>query len=232
MKKYNKLLILIIMAVLIVSLFLSRGLAQKQTLYWGSENRDVRTLQWKLQQWGYYNGVVDGRFGRETHEAVMSFQIKNRLRVDGIVGSETWEALGYKGTTSLPSFNTATAAGTYGIRDSDVQLLAHLVHAEAGAEPYEGQVAVAAVLLNRVEDPAFPNTISGVIYQPLAFESVSNGFFNTAPTQQNITAARAALNGWDPTYGALFFWNPSKPVNRWIWSRKTVRTIGEHIFAY
>ncbi|MFW5986195.1 MAG: spore cortex-lytic enzyme, partial [Halanaerobiales bacterium] len=185
----------------------------------------------KLLQWGYYNGGVDGVYGSDTYRAVITFQRKNRLRVDGIVGPQTWNALGYRGMGST-SDNAVSTAGNSGVsRSNDVQLIARLVHAEARGEPYEGQVAVAAVLLNRVESASFPNSVSSVIYQPLAFESVANGQFNLPPTQQNLKAARSALNGWDPTHGAVFFWNPSKPVNRWIWSRQIVRRIGSHVFA-
>lgn len=113
----------------------------------------------------------------------------------------------------------------------DRYLLARLVHAEAEAEPYSGKVAVAAVILNRIENPKFPNTLAGVIYQPLAFESVANGRIYTTPSSEAIKAAGDAINGWDPTGGALFFWNPSKPVSRWIWSRRIITRIGRHVFA-
>lgn len=113
----------------------------------------------------------------------------------------------------------------------DRYLLARLVHAEAEAEPYSGKVAVAAVILNRIENPKFPNTLAGVIYQPLAFESVANGRIYTTPSSEAIKAAGDAIHGWDPTGGALFFWNPSKPVSRWIWSRRIITRIGRHVFA-
>ena len=221
------LILLIMIGLLLFSLYYTNSTSARRVLYFGSNNSDVKLLQWKLSQWGYYDRRIDGLYGSSTWKAVRNFQWKNGLRVDGIVGSETWAALGYSFATQ-----TAQAAGSAVNRDDNVELLARLVHAEARGEPYEGQVAVAAVLLNRVQSPSFPNSISGVIYQPLAFESVANGQFNLPPTNQNLKAARAAMNGWDPTYGSLFFWNPSKPVNRWIWSRQTVRTIGGHIFAY
>nr|WP_226984178.1 spore cortex-lytic enzyme [Halothermothrix orenii] len=201
--------------------------AARPTLYWGTSGSNVRLVQWKLQQWGYYEGRIDGYFGPETSEAVREFQRKNGLRVDGLVGPQTWAALGYEARPTTYARQTAAAVS----RNDDVQLLARLVHAEARGEPYRGQVAIAAVVLNRVESPSFPNSLSGVIYQPLAFESVANGQINLPPTQENLRAARAALNGWDPTYGCLFFWNPSKPVSRWIWSRRVVTTIGSHVFA-
>ncbi|HEY8391607.1 MAG TPA: cell wall hydrolase [Capillibacterium sp.] len=125
-----------------------------------------------------------------------------------------------------------SAGGGRGSRAGvDRYLLARLVHAEAEAEPYSGKVAVAAVLLNRIESPRFPNTLAGVVYQPLAFESVANGRIYTNPSSEAIKAAGDAINGWDPTGGALFFWNPSKPVSRWIWSRRIIARIGKHVFA-
>ena len=115
---------------------------------------------------------------------------------------------------------------------NEVQLLARIIAAEARGEPLAGQVAVGAVILNRMQDPAFPNTLSGVIFQPNAFESVSNGlFYRRSPTNQEIRAALTALNGWDPTYGSIYFWEPAKSTSRWIWSRQVVRRIGGHLFA-
>jgi len=117
-------------------------------------------------------------------------------------------------------------------RAGDSNLLARLVSAEAEGEPYQGMVAVAAVMLNRVKDSKFPNTTSGVIFQPGAFESVSNGLiWQRSPSNQAVSAARDALNGYDPTYGCLFFWNPSKPVSGWIWGRSIAVRIGKHVFA-
>ena len=131
---------------------------------------------------------------------------------------------------TIPTQTTARAAG--GSRAGmDRYLLARLVHAEAEAEPYSGKVAVAAVILNRVESPKFPNTLAGVVYQPLAFESVANGRIYTNPSSDAIKAAGDAINGWDPTGGALYFWNPSKPVSRWIWSRRIIARIGRHVFG-
>lgn len=115
----------------------------------------------------------------------------------------------------------------------ELNLLARLIAAEAGDEPYEGQVAVGAVVLNRVRSPLFPDTISGVIYEPWAFESVYNGLiWQVADLDYPFRAAADALNGWDPTYGALFFWNPYKPVSGWIWSRPIITQIGDHVFAF
>ncbi len=205
--------------------------AAQPTLNWGSEGTSVRVLQRKLLAWGYYDGQVDGTYGPDTYRAIIEFQSKNRIRVDGIVGPETWGALGYEWSENRRP-QVVRAAGSRGVsRSNDVEMIARLVHAEARAEPYEGQVAVAAVLLNRVNSASFPNSVSGVIYQPLAFESVANGQFNLPPTEENRKAARSAINGWDPTHGSLFFWNPSKPVSKWIWSRRIVRRIGAHVFG-
>ena len=221
------LLFLVILLLGINILYVQRGDTARRVLYWGMRNNDVGILQRKLDQWGYYDGSIDYVYGGQTLEAVREFQRKNNLRVDGIVGRQTWAALGYETNRSVTTASSGSVS-----RNDKVQLVARLIHAEARGEPYVGQVAVGAVLLNRVEDPAFPNSVSGVIYQPLAFESVANGQFNLPPTNENVRAARAAMNGWDPVYGATFFWNPSKPVNNWIWSRQTVKTIGSHIFAH
>lgn len=209
--------------------------AQRSTLYWGSRGQDVKTVQWRLLQWGYYNGKVDGVFGADTSAAVRSFQRKNGLTPDGVVGPTTWAALGYQGGATPArrppaSRATSTQAGI-NKHSRDLNLLAQAVRAEAEGEPYTGQVAVAAVILNRVEHSSFPNTIAGVIFQPGAFESVSNGTIHRAPLKENIRAARDALNGWDPTHGAIFFWEPRKSTSKWIWSRKIHTTIGNHVFA-
>ncbi len=204
----------------------------RPTLAWGSRGADVRLVQEKLRQWGYYKGAVDGVYGRQTYAAVQLFQRRNGLSADGVVGRATYEALGINyftagGTTT--GGTTVSRGG--GATSNDVRLLAQLVRGEAEAEPYTGMVAVAAVCLNRVSSSQFPNTVAGVVYQPGAFETVSNGRINLAPSDVHLRAARDAVNGWDPTYGALFFWNPSKPVNAWIWSRRITLRIGRHVFA-
>lgn len=204
-------------------------LGQRETLYWGSSGSDVRLCQSKLSQWGYYKGSVDGVYGSETARAVREFQRKNGLTVDGVVGPETWAALGY---STARAAAPVTPVSTAGVSQGDnVELLARLISAEARGEPYIGQVAVGAVLLNRLESPSFPNTLAGVIYQPGAFESVSNGQINLAPTAEARRAANDALSGWDPTYGCLYFYNPAKTSNAFIWSRKIVIKIGKHNFA-
>ena len=220
--------LLVVLLVVVVFLAFNNFSCARQLLYWGSSNQDVRIVQRRLQQWGYYDGPISGVFAERTWRAVRTFQNRNGLRVDGIVGPETWAALGY--TYQGQSETRAAASPAVNQRD-DVYQLARIIHAEARGEPYEGQVAVGAVMLNRVRDPAFPNSLTGVIYQPLAFESVADGQYMLAPDQSSVRAAREALNGWDPTYGAIYFWNPGKPVNPWVWTRDTVRTIGNHVFA-
>ncbi|MFP4662271.1 MAG: spore cortex-lytic enzyme [Halanaerobiales bacterium] len=224
--------IIVMVIIVVTAVYLPEAQAAQPTLSWGSSGTSVRVLQRKLLEWGYFEGRVDGTYGPATYRAVIDFQRKNRIRVDGVVGRETWGALGYRWSGSAGSQPRAVRTSGRGVsRNNDVEMIARLIHAEARAEPFEGQVAVAAVLLNRVNSPSFPNTVSGVIYQPLAFESVANGQFNLPPNDQNRKAARSAINGWDPTHGSLFFWNPSKPVSKWIWSRRIVRRIGEHVFG-
>ena len=182
----------------------------------GLTTSQVRTVQTKLKNWGYYTGSVDGIYGSKTRAAVIKFQKKNNLVADGIVGSKTAAALGM-------SLSKQTS--------NDLYLLAKCIHAEARGEPYAGQVAVGAVILNRVKNPNFPNTISGVIYQPYAFTAVADGQINLEPNQTAYNAARDALNGWDPSYGAIYYFNPATATSSWIWSRKIVVTIGKHNFA-
>lgn len=183
-----------------------------------------RTIQTKLKRWGYYTGNVDGIYGPLTREAVRYFQRKNGLSVDGIVGPQTAAALGM--TLSSGSFSSSSS-----ISSSDLNLLARCVYAEARGESYVGQVAIAAVVLNRVESPSFPNTIAGVIYQPYAFTAVNDGQINLTPNSTAYKAAQDALNGWDPTYGAIYYYNPATATSSWIWSRQTTVTIGNHVFA-
>lgn len=183
----------------------------------------TKTVQTKLKQWGYYAGAVDGIFGPKTKEAVKYFQRKNGLTVDGIVGKKTAAAMGISLSTSGSSSTLQSS--------SDLNLLAKIVYAEARGEPYTGQVAIAAVVLNRVKSASFPNTISGVIYQPYAFTAVNDGQINLTPNNTAYKAAQDALNGWDPTYGCVFYYNPKTATSSWIWSRKTVVTIGNHVFC-
>ncbi|WP_374713134.1 spore cortex-lytic enzyme [Symbiobacterium terraclitae] len=220
-----------IVAVLLVITFPWNAQAQaRATLRWGSRGNDVCVAQRRLKAWGYYTGAVDCIYGRLTYAAVTLFQKRNGLTVDGVVGPETWAALGYWGGApgGGAAAQTTQAAGS---REGERDLLARVVSAEAKGEPYEGQVAVAAVILNRVRDSRFPNTLAGVVYQTHAFESVTNGTIYSPATPSAIRAAQDALNGWDPSGGALFFWNPAKASSGWIWSRPVVKRIGNHVFA-
>lgn len=185
--------------------------------YWGSSGDEVIQIQKKLKQWGYYDGSVDGSYGNKTYQAVRKFQAKNGLTVDGVAGTKTLEALGI-------STGKSTA-------NNNVNLLARAISGEARGEPYEGQVAVGAVILNRVNSSQFPNTISGVIYQSGAFDSVKDGQINMEPTSTAVKAAQDALSGWDPTGGCIYFFNPATSTSKWIWSRPIVKTIGKHCFA-
>lgn len=185
---------------------------------YGSRGTEVRLIQQRLKNWGYYKGSVDGIFGSATLSAVKSFQRKNGLKVDGIVGKQTLAALGISSTTSSYSSN-------------DEYLLARMISAEARGEPYLGQVAVGAVILNRVESPSFPNTISGVIYQKGAFTAINDGQWNQAIASSAWSAAREALAGNDPTGGAVYYYNPNKTSNKFMFSRPVITVIGSHRFC-
>lgn len=189
---------------------------------YGSRGEEVRTIQTKLKRWGYYNGNIDGIYGSQTLEAVKYFQRKNGLVVDGIAGTKTLQAMGI--------FNSSGNTGSSS-NSSDLNLLSRLVYGEARGEPYAGQVAVAAVVLNRVKNSNFPNTIAGVIYQNGAFSVVNDGQINLSPNSTAKKAAQDALNGWDPSYGSIYYFNPSTATNKWIWSRPHVVTIGKHRFC-
>jgi len=189
---------------------------------YGSRGTEVRTIQEKLKRWGYYSGSVDGIYGSQTVSAVKSFQKKNGLTVDGIAGTQTLKAMGITSSSSSSSSSN---------NSSNVNLLARVVYGEARGEPYTGQVAVAAVVLNRVKSSKFPNTISGVVYQSGAFDAVADGQINMTPDTTAKKAAQDALNGWDPSYGAIYYFNPSTATNKWIWSRPMTVTIGKHRFC-
>ena len=189
----------------------------------GSTGDDVSAVQKRLKQWGYYSGAVDGIFGYATERAVKWFQEKNGLAVDGVVGPKTAAAMGLN-LKSTVSSSTKPASG-------DVYLLAQCIYSESRGEPYKGQVAVGAVVLNRVKSSAFPNSISGVIYQKGAFSAVDDGQINLTPNDSAVKAARDAMNGWDPTGGCLYYYNPAKTSNRWIRSRPIVVRIGNHVFC-
>ena len=195
----------------------------------GSRGNDVTKVQKKLIQYGYMTGSADGRFGEKTRDAVLWFQRRNGLTADGRVGADTAAALGV--TLSGKSASVAASSSPASIVSADHRLLSKLVYAEARGEPYKGQVAVAAVVLNRVASSSFPNTISGVVYQRNAFTCVNNGSINNTPDSSCIRAALDALNGWDPTGGCLYYYNPKTAVDDWIRTRTTKTVIGRHEFA-
>ena len=196
--------------------------ADAAVLSWGSKGDHVRQVQQKLIDWGYMKGTADGVFGAKTYDAVVWFQRRNGLTVDGVVGRSTAAALGL-------SLSGSVAAASY--NESETYLLGRLVHGEARGEPYVGKVAVAAVVLNRVRSSSFPNTIAGVIYQAGAFDAVADGQINLTPDEDSLRAARDALNGWDPTGGCLYYYNPVTSTNQWIWTRQIQLSIGKHNFA-
>jgi len=193
----------------------------------GMESEEIMQVQQRLKNWGYYNGSISGKYDLKTYLAVMDFQRVYDLPVNGITAKDTLEAMGL---TTYAKSGAALAAAN---RVSDEQLLARAINGEARGEVYEGQVAVGAVILNRTRDPRFPKTIAGVIYQPGAFTAVSDGQINVPldPNSTVVKAARDALNGWDPTNGCLYYWNPATATSKWIWSRKIVKKIGKHYFG-
>ena len=183
----------------------------------------MRTIQQKLKRWGYYDGEVDGVYGSQTVKAVKYFQRRNGLTPDGVAGAATLKALG------MAEFETSAGSGAG--RDNDLYLLARMISAEARGEPYEGQVAVGAVILNRVRHPSFPNSVAGVIYQPGAFSALNDGQYDQPVADSSRRAAQDAMSGWDPTDGAIYYYNPAKTTNQWIYSRPVVARIGDHVFA-
>ena len=184
----------------------------------GSRGTEVRNIQTRLKAWQYYFYTVDGIYGWRTAEAVKKFQRKHGLTVDGICGPATLAKIG------LPTGQSTSSS-------NNVNLLARIINGEARGETYTGQVAVGAVVLNRVRSSSFPNTIAGVIYQPGAFTAVSDGQINKPVVQSCYNAARDALNGWDPSGGALYYFNPNTATSDWIWSRPVVARIGNHVFC-
>ncbi len=196
----------------------------------GSTGGEVKEVQRRLKMWGYYSGEVDGIYGSKTVEAVKYFQRKNGLTVDGIAGKATFAALGMNDSVKALENDGGSGDGS-NYTSSDLYLLAKCIYAEARGESYTGQVAVGAVILNRVDSPAFPNTIAGVIYQKNAFTAVSDGQINLEPDQTAMNAASDAMNGWDPTYGCLYYYNPAVATSSWIFGRETVTVIGKHVFA-
>lgn len=189
----------------------------------GSYGDTVKQIQTKLKNWGYYSGSIDGVYGSATTEAVKYFQRTNKLTADGIVGPTTLAALGMS--------SGSTSSSSSGTQSNDLYLLSRIISAEARGEPYEGQVAVGAVVLNRVKHPSFPNTMSGVIYQKGAFSAVDDGQYDQPIAEVSKRAAQEAMNGADPSGGAIYYYNPDKSTNKWIFSRPVIKRIGKHLFC-
>ncbi|MDD6012601.1 MAG: spore cortex-lytic enzyme [Oscillospiraceae bacterium] len=189
----------------------------------GSRGEEVRQVQKKLKELGYYNGAVDGIFGSGTQKAVRAFQKNCGLTVDGIAGPKTLQYLG------LTSGSSSASLGKYS--QSDINLLAKLIAAEARGESYTGQVAVGAVVLNRVGHSSFPDSIAGVIYQRGAFSCVNDSNWSVYPNSTSLKAARDCINGWDPSGGAIYYYNPAKTSNAFMLSRPVITTIGSHVFC-
>ncbi len=233
-------------------LFLSGAYELKQSLYmketfsqntirYGAAGADVRELQGRLKFLGYYHGAIDGDFGTNTLKSVKWFQSEFGMHTDGVAGPQTKLKL-WNATRSWrpgePASETAKAASTnigasnhQGLSENDIKLMANAIHGEARGEPYIGQVAVAAVILNRVKSPQFPNTVSGVIFQPGAFTAVSDGQIWLTPDSTSRRAALDAIGGNDPTGGSIYYFNPETATSKWIWGRPQVKTIGKHIFC-
>ena len=197
----------------------------------GARGSDVKEMQRRLKQWGYYDGSIDGVFGTGTRSALIRFQKKNGLTADGVAGQETFKALGMNSAYQALQNSVPSQTGANGFSESDVYLLARTIYAEGRGEPYTGQVAIGAVIMNRIRSPKFPNTVSGVVYQKHAFTAVSDGQINLTPNDTAMKAARDAMNGWDPTGGALYYYNPAVATSSWIFDRQTVTVIGRHVFA-
>ena len=190
---------------------------------YGSRGSEVTQIQTKLKRWGYYSGNIDGIYGTQTVNAVKYFQRKNGLTADGIAGPATLKAMGI-----MTSSSSSSSSSSY---NSNLNLLSRVIYGEARGEPYTGQVAVGAVVMNRIKSSSFPNTLSGVVYQSGAFDAVKDGQVNLTPDSTARKAAQDAINGWDPSYGAIYYFNPSTATNKWIWSRPMTVTIGKHRFC-
>lgn len=214
-KRLFIILLLFSVAVMLCTAVSSNALSKQ-----GSRGDEVTAIQTKLRESGYYNGKIDGVFGSGTKNALISFQKDNGLTADGIAGSKTLQALGITADSGNGEFT-----------QSEIALLARIISAESRGEPYEGQVAVGAVILNRIAHPSFPNTLAGVIYQPGAFSCLDDGQVNEPVSESAERAARDAMNGWDPTGGAIYYFNPNTATSKWIWSRPVITVIGSHRFC-
>ena len=221
-KKIIFLVIFTLILLIITGIILKNNKVEALSKY-GSRGDEVTQIQTKLKRWGYYKGNIDGIYGSQTQEAVKYFQRKNGLTVDGIAGPATLKAMGI--------YNSSSSGSSSSTNSNDLNLLARVVYGEARGEPYAGQVAVAAVTLNRVKSSSFPNTLAGVVYQSGAYDAVKDGQINLTPDSTAKKAAQDAMNGWDPSYGAIYYFNPATATNKWIWSRPMTVTIGNHRFC-
>ena len=217
-------LFILFLVIVLVVLGLSKYNEVEALSKYGSRGNEVSQIQEKLKRWGYYNGSIDGIYGSKTLSAVKAFQRKNGLTVDGIAGQKTLSAMGINSSSSGSNAGNNT-------NSNDVNLLARVIYGEARGEPYTGQVAVGAVIMNRVKHNSFPNTLASVIYQSGAFDAVADGQVNLSPDSTAKKAAQDAINGWDPSYGAIYYFNPSTATNKWIWSRQLTVVIGKHRFC-
>lgn len=221
--KILRVLVIVMLNVFLIGLVANlSGTGSIMTLSkYGSRGEEVRQIQTKLRDLGYNPGTIDGIYGKNTQNAVKAFQRDQGLTVDGIAGSRTLKALGI----------TAGGSVNGGYTQNDINLLARIISAESRGEPYSGQVAVGAVVLNRVQHPSFPDTIAGVVYQPGAFTAVTDGQFNEPVAESSVRAAREALNGSDPSGGAIYYYNPAKTSNKWMLARPVIVRIGKHLFC-
>ena len=233
LKNKKHIVIAIIASILLVISLITTGIiiyknkqqnATVETLSkYGSRGSEVTQIQTKLKRWGYYSGNIDGIYRTQTVNAVKYFQRKNGLTADGIAGPATLKAMGI-----MTSSSSSSSSSSY---NSNLNLLSRVIYGEARGEPYTGQVAVGAVVMNRIKSSSFPNTLSGVVYQSGAFDAVKDGQVNLTPDSTARKAAQDAMNGWDPSYGAIYYFNPSTATNKWIWSRPMTVTIGKHRFC-
>ncbi len=220
LKQENRLKFMLVFSVILIAALLAQSFPALSLSKYGSSGSEVRSIQTRLTELGYFSGKIDGIFGSQTKNAVVKFQKDYGLTADGIAGSETLKALRINSESSTSKFT-----------QSEISLLARIISAESRGEPYTGQVAVGAVILNRIDHPSFPNTLAGVIYQPGAFSCINDGQVNEAVSESAKKAAQDAINGWDPSGGAIYYYNPAKSTSKWIFSRPVICTIGAHRFC-
>ncbi len=222
-RRVKLVLALVLVLLLNIAIILFAQSASAAIYKQGSRGEAVRDIQKVLQRTGHYSGSIDGIYGSKTTAAVKAFQRSVGIKVDGICGPVTLKYLGLQ--------HHSSGGGASASYNNNYYLLARIISAEARGEPYKGQVAVGAVIMNRIRHPSFPNTLSGVIYQPGAFTAIVDGQFNEPVAESAYRAATDALNGWDPTGGCIYYFNPSTATSKWIWSRPQVMRLGKHIFC-